>query len=226
MVCQRFSITTDALVRWISRLAAGFLIAALAGGRLLAADPQPQLDDEARSGLVDLDGRPHDFAELRGSIVVVNFWATWCIPCREEMPLFVAMASRRAGAGVVFVGASADGRQDGRKVKRFADELGIGFPIWLGATTEDMTRLGLGTALPATAVLDRDGGVALRVDGLIDGPGLEAWIDWLLGDRTAPAPPVPVGSASPMPAAGEHDHHHDHHHGPGVGLDGPSLVPS
>ena len=86
-----------------------------------------------------------------------------------------------------------------------------------------MTRLGLGTALPATAVLDRDGRVAVRIDGVIDGPGLDNWIDWLIGDRTAPVPPVPIGTALP---AVEEGHEHEHRHGPGVGLDGPSLVPS
>ena len=189
----------------------------------LTAEPPPPLQEETRRGIVDLDGRPRDLAEFRGSIVVVNFWATWCVPCRLEMPLFADIASRRRGAGVVIVGASADRLEDARKVRRFANDLGIDFPIWVGATTEDMTRLGLGTALPATAVLDRDGRVAVRIDGVIDGPGLDNWIDWLIGDRTAPVPPVPIGTALP---AVEEGHEHEHRHGPGVGLDGPSLVPS
>src|SRR5439155_21428351 len=126
------------------------------------------------------------------------------------------IAARRPGPDVVFVGVSLESRQDAQKVGRFARDRGIGFPIWLGATTEDMTRLGLGTEIPATAVLDRDGRVAFRGDGVVAGPGLEAWIDWLLGDRASFPPPEPH----------RHPHDHGHHHWPGVGLDGPSLVPS
>jgi thiol-disulfide isomerase/thioredoxin len=206
-----------------SRTAGVVILAALPWTGLLA-EPLPPPQTAVRQGLVDLEGRPRNLDELRGSLVVVNFWATWCVPCRVEMPLFVEMARRRAGTGVVIVGAAADSQEEARRVRRFIDDLEIDFPIWLGATTEDMTRFGLGTALPATAILDRDGSVALRVDGVVDGEGLEGWIDWMLGDRTSPAPPAPIGRA---PADGhEHHDHGDHGHGPGVGLDGPSLVPS
>ena len=218
----------------MTRWCAGMLLAALAWGGVAAETP-PSAPEEARHGLVDLEDRPRDLAEFRGSIVVVNFWATWCIPCRDEMPLLVAIAKRFRASGVVVVGASADTLQEARRVRRFVRDTGIDFPIWVGATTDDMAGLGLGGALPATAVLDRDGRVAVRVDGVIDGPGLEASIDWLLGERTGPAPPPPIGVlAEPGEAAGGHGHDdhghedHDHAHGraPGVGLDGPSLVPS
>ena len=218
----------------MSRPGAVLILALLPWAGIAAGSP-PSPPEDPSHGLVDLDGRPRDLAEHRGSIVVVNFWATWCIPCREEMPLLVEIASRYGARGVVVVGASADSLHDARRVRRFAEDAGIEFPIWVGATTEDMARLGLGKALPATAVLDRDGRVAVRVGGVIDGPGLEAWIDWLLGESTGPAPPPPIG-AVPEPGRlpgeqghADHGHEgHDHRHGPGsgVGLDGPSLVPS
>jgi thiol-disulfide isomerase/thioredoxin len=212
----------------MTRFAAILTLAALPWGVSVAGTLSEPAGD-APSGFVDREGRRHDLSEFRGSIVVVNFWATWCLPCRHEMPLFVDLASRRAGDGVVVVGASSDDRTNAPEVERFAGDLGIRFPIWLGATTVDMARLGLGSALPATAVLDRDGGVVLRVDGIVDGPGLDAWIDWLLGDRASPAPPVPIDRSATPQQPGHHDHGHDEHghsHGPGVGLDGPSLVPS
>jgi thiol-disulfide isomerase/thioredoxin len=195
---------------------------------LFLASPAPmRAQDLAPSGveatlvLQDLEGRKRDLQEFKGSVVVVNFWATWCIPCREEMPIFIRLQERRGAEGVQVIGASADEVGKEHAVGTFVRELGINFPIWIGATTVDMERLGLGTALPATAILDRDGTVATRAAGIIDESGLNRWIDWLLSDRSAPAPPPPV--KVPMPSAA---HKHDHHHGTGVGLDGPSLVPS
>ncbi|HXU11765.1 MAG TPA: redoxin domain-containing protein [Candidatus Binatia bacterium] len=217
----------------MSRFAALLAIAVLPWGVCAAGGPAAPAGDEP-GGFVDRDGRTHDLAEFSGSLVVVNFWATWCLPCRDEMPLFVDLARRRAADGVVVVGAAADGLADAKEVDRFAADLGIGFPIWMEASIEDMARLGLGSALPATAVLDRDGRVVLRVNGVVDGPGLDAWIDWLLGDRASPAPPVPIDTGAGVERPGRHGHAHDEHghdehghaHGPGVGLDGPSLVPS
>jgi thiol-disulfide isomerase/thioredoxin len=205
-----------------------FLRAALTFGLILsgtvliqahAAEDPPPAQGPATLALRDLEGRPQDLRDLRGSIVVVNFWATWCIPCREEMPIFVKLHERRAGEGVGVIGASADAAGNEHAVEAFVREQQIHFPIWIGATTLDMERLGLGTALPATAIIDRDGTVATRAAGIIDEAGLDRWIGWLLGDRSAPAPPPPV--RVPIP-----HHEHEHHHGTGVGLDGPSLVPS
>src|SRR5207247_9110229 len=105
-----------------------------------------------------------------------------------------------------------------------AQELNIRGRVWIGATTGGRQRRGAGTGRPATAIIDRDGTVVARAPGIIDEAGLNRWIDWLLGDRSAPAPPPPVGV--PIPPAATGGHEHDHHHGAGVGLDGPSLVPS
>ena len=197
----------------------GLILSAAALIQAHASEDPPQTQGPATLALRDLEGRPQDLRDLRGSIVVVNFWATWCIPCREEMPIFVKLHERRASEGVRVIGASADAAGNEHAVEAFVREQQIRFPIWIGATTLDMERLGLGTALPATAIIDRDGTVATRAAGIIDEAGLDRWIGWLLGDRSAPAPPPPV--RVPIP-----HHEHEHHHGTGVGLDGPSLVPS
>jgi thiol-disulfide isomerase/thioredoxin len=180
--------------------------AALTLGLMLLIPPPTQ----TRADIVQ------DLQNFKGKIVVVNFWATWCIPCRQEMPVFVRLQERRSPEDVQVIGASADEAGSERAVEAFVQEQRIHFPIWTGATTVDMERLGLGTALPATAILDRDGTVVARAPGIIDEAGLNRWIDWLLGDRSAPAPPPPV--SVPIPP--------HHHHDAGVGLDGPSLVPS
>jgi len=195
----------------------GLILSGLALIQARAGEVPSPTDGQATLVLQDLDGRKQDLRDLKGSIVVVNFWATWCIPCRKEMPVFVKLHERRAAEGVRVIGASADDPGNERAVEAFVQEQHINFPIWIGATTVDMERLGLGTALPATAIIDRDGTVVTRAAGIIDEAGLNRWIDWLIGDRSAPAPSPPVGVPIPK---------HDHHHGTGVGLDGPSLVPS
>jgi thiol-disulfide isomerase/thioredoxin len=194
--------------------------------RAQAGQEPPATEAPFTFQLQDLQGRMQDLRDLEGSIVVVNFWATWCIPCRQEMPTFVRLQERHGADGVQVIAASADEAGDKDAVEAFAHEQGIAFPIWIGATTVDMERLGLGSALPATAIIDRDGSVAVRAPGIIEEAGLNLWIDWLLGDRSTPAPPAPVGVAIPPAAPGHHEHEADHHHGAGAGLDGPSLVPS
>ncbi len=178
--------------------------------------------------LKDLEGRRQALEATRGSIVVVNFWATWCVPCREEMPLLVAFRQRYAARGVQVIGASADDESTQKKIPAFARRLKINFPIWVGATTADMQRLGLGEALPATAILDRDGQIAARILGPLERGDLESRVDWLLGDRNSPPPPALVKHTQQELAA-ERAHRHEkgeeHEHG-AVGLEGASTVPS
>lgn len=199
--------------------------------------------DAARLELQDLDGRPVGLEEHRGRIVVVNFWATWCLPCREEMPILASLQERYAEGGVQVLGASTDAPADRDKVARLARRMRLNFPVWIGATTEEMRAFGLGEALPATAIVDRGGLIAGRILGLVDAADLDARIEWLLGDRSGPAPPPVVdgltGSAHDHAGhpghrhegeghageAGGHADEEEHEHG-GVGMEGASLVPS
>jgi thiol-disulfide isomerase/thioredoxin len=105
----------------------------------------------------DTRGASHSLGEFQGQVVVINFWATWCAPCREEMPGFVGLQDRWKGRGVQFVGLSDE---DPAKVERFAAELKINYPLWVGTDTagELSRRLGnrLGV-LPHTVILDPAG---------------------------------------------------------------------
>src|SRR5260370_11175562 len=170
------------------------------------AAPAPLPMDAAPLVLKDLQGQEQSLSRYRGKIVVLNFWATWCVPCRQEMPVFVALQRQYGARAVQVIGASADDPSTQAKVPPFMQRVQINFPVWLGATTADMRRFGLGEALPATAIVDRDGQIVGRIIGTVKKSDLQQRIDWLLGDRTTPAPPALVTNLE------KHDHKHDHAH--------------
>ena len=111
------------------------------------------------------DGRALDLATLRGQVVVLNLWASWCTPCRQEMPVLDALAHEYAARGVTVVGLSADDRHDRREAERIAR--GFGYALGLLA---EAPRNGFGTpaALPLTYVIDVHGRIA-RVLRAADG---------------------------------------------------------
>ena len=117
---------------------------------------------------------------LKGRIVVLNFWATYCIPCRKEMPDLAAIQNEYAALGVQVVGASTDEITDRDKVLQFAKETKVNFPIWIGATTADMIRFGLGAALPGTVVINRDGRISKVISGVVNQADLKKQIDAML----------------------------------------------
>jgi thiol-disulfide isomerase/thioredoxin len=104
-------------------------------------------------------GEAHSLGEFGGRIVVLNFWATWCAPCREEMPAFSRLQARWADKGVQFVGLS---NEDARRVDQFGRDLNVSYPLWVGGDEvgELSRRLGnrLGV-LPYTVLLDRSGNI-------------------------------------------------------------------
>ncbi len=145
-------------------LVAGVAMLALAAGVGVATwlrqtDPALPGAPEAllSSPLADLYNQRHTLAQYRGKVLVVNFWATWCPPCREEIPVFVA-AQRKYGAdGLQFVGIALD---DPRQVAEFVQELEVNYPVLLGGIHESeiLRQLGNpGGGLPYTLIYDRDG---------------------------------------------------------------------
>jgi thiol-disulfide isomerase/thioredoxin len=163
-------------MRWVFALVGA--LAALAGTALwLAARPATPAAAEmpvAPAALMaatftDLDGRKRALGEFQGKVVVLNFWATWCAPCREEMPGFDRLQARWQDR-VRFVGVSAE---DPAKVAPFARSLGIRYPLWTGGdeVAELSRRLGnIQGVLPHTVVLDPLGQVvAARVGAYPEG---------------------------------------------------------
>jgi thiol-disulfide isomerase/thioredoxin len=112
--------------------------------------------------LADASGVQHDLAQYRGKVVVINFWATWCAPCREEMPSLDRLQKRLATRPFVLL--TVDVGEDESRVQRFLDSLGLRFNVLYdrdGATA----RAWRARALPATFVLDTEGLVRYQLVG-------------------------------------------------------------
>jgi len=120
--------------------------------------------------------------------VMIDFWATWCGPCKEEMPMFVDVAKTWAPKGVNFIGASLDDKKTVKDVPAFLQKYKIDFPVWTGATLDDMDRLKMGEAVPDTAFIDETGMIVSRVEGEIKKNELLERLEWLCSDRKGPAP--------------------------------------
>ena len=147
--------------------------AAVAGGagyRLWLA-PDDGLDSATVAAQVyatrlpDLKGVPQPVEQWRGRVLVVNYWATWCAPCREEIPGFVRLQARHGARGLQFVGIAID--QPGR-VTAFAREFGINYPLLIGGMDDldVLKRAGNRQAvLPYTVIFDRTGQIVSRQPG-------------------------------------------------------------
>jgi len=174
--------------KWTRAILGMAAIFALGLPGAIEAKPVPNL------GFKDLVGAKKGLGDLRGSIVVVNFWATWCGPCRDELPLFARLNTEYAAKKVRFVEISEDENgvsKAGRaKIDAFMKANGPGLEVWTGADTDALSRLGLGIELPATIVVDENGEVICRLLGEARETELRTVLDWLVNGRTGPAPPA------------------------------------
>ncbi len=137
-----------------------------------------------------MQGSTHEISQYKGKIVVLNFWATWCVPCQHEMPLLEEMQEKYQDKGVVVLGASVDDEKSQPLIQPFAEKNKIPFPLLLGATTDQMQKLQLGEAIPATAFFDADGHLIARVLGELQKSDLQNRLEWMLGKRHGKAPPA------------------------------------
>ncbi len=131
-------------------------------------DSAKVLGKEIELKLKDLFGAEQSLSQFKGRIVVLNFWATYCVPCRKEMPDLSAIQNDYAAFGVQVIGASADELTEKPKVLQFIKEVKINFPVWIGATAENMIPFGVGTALPATIIINREGKIVKTISGVIN----------------------------------------------------------
>lgn len=136
-----------------------------AGFAGLAGRPAPVFD------LRDDRGRAVSLAQYRGSIVVMNLWASWCPPCRAEMPDLQRLVAAQARHGVVVVGVN-EGESEERG-RDFADALRIQFPIWMDSG-QQYGRAYQAPGLPTTVLVDRHGVVLRAYDGALTLPQMQA----------------------------------------------------
>ncbi len=160
---------------------------AIAGFALTAgAKPVPDLKFQ------DLTGHIQKLSDLRGSITVVSFWATWCGPCKEELPRLSTLKQRYANKGIRFIAISADDSKTRSKISPYIQEQNLSLEVWTGADIGTLDRLALGNALPSTIILDKDGTPIGRIMGEARETDVTTYIDWLLSDRSTPAPPSTI----------------------------------
>jgi thiol-disulfide isomerase/thioredoxin len=164
------------LAGWVMALGVVLGCASAAGKR--APDP----------GFKSLDGQTHKLSSLRGQVVVVNFWATWCGPCQEELPRLAKIAESYRGKPVRFVLVSIDEPKTRVKIPEVLDRLHIPLASWDDADTDTMDRFGLGNIVPGTVILDEQGEVMSRIMGEAREEDVRGAVDWLLGGRSGPAP--------------------------------------
>ncbi|HKW50998.1 MAG TPA: redoxin domain-containing protein [Candidatus Eisenbacteria bacterium] len=143
-----------------------------AGGHAAIGTEAPEFE------LPDLDGKIVKASDLRGKVVILDFWATWCPPCRQEVPHFVALQSKYRDQGLEIVGLSLD-KGGASDVKPFAQEHNVNY-MMLIANDETAASYGGITGIPTTFVLDKSGKVVKRFLGYTDPEVFEETIKPLL----------------------------------------------
>jgi len=113
----------------------------------------------------DINGRVVRLSNYQGKVVLINFWATWCPPCRAEMPDLVRLQREHGKEGLQIIGITYPPERKAR-VRRFARSLKVNYPIILG-TREIKARFSSEETLPLTVVIDRDGKVSEIISGIL-----------------------------------------------------------
>jgi peroxiredoxin len=148
------------------------LMAAPAHAALENLGPAPEFKLKA------LDGTELSKESLKGKVVVVDFWATWCGPCVQEIPGYIALQKKYAAQGVVIVGVSVD-RGGPAKVQQFAEKRGMNYPVVIDAG-ELAEQFGGIEAIPTTFLIDRSGNIRHRKLGAMDHADYEKLLRQLL----------------------------------------------
>lgn len=167
------------VVAWVAVLALavwrfGPQVSAAAGWGRSEGTPAPPLS------FFTMDGRAVELADLQGRVVLLNYWATWCPPCRAEMPGFQDVYEEKKDAGFIVIGVSTDDRPVA-EVEAWLAERRITYPVVM-ATPQLGTAFGPITSLPTSLLIDKKGRVRYTVKGFFTEPALRAAVDRLLAE--------------------------------------------
>ncbi|MGA9979477.1 MAG: TlpA disulfide reductase family protein [Candidatus Sulfotelmatobacter sp.] len=136
-------------------------------GLHMAARPRPNLTQAAPApdfALESLDGKTMRLSDFRGKAVLLNFWATWCTPCKIEMPWFVELQREYGAQGLQIVGVAMDDASK-EDIAKFAKDMGVNYPILIGKEAVGEQYGGI-PALPETFFIGRDGKIVDKILGL------------------------------------------------------------
>lgn len=147
-------------------LRTGLMLGLLAWAGMAAANPD--------FALVDLDGREHRLADYRGKWVVINYWATWCPPCLEEIPELVAFHDKHKDSDAVVLGVSME-KVAVEKLRQFVDENFVSYPVLPGSP--NMDTVGPVRGLPTTYLVAPDGRLVARQVGGVTAAGIETFMN-------------------------------------------------
>lgn len=168
--------------------AAALLVAALATAACSDTAPRVAVGERVPAySAATLDGSAVDLRDYRGQVVLLNVWATWCFPCRREMPAFEQLHRQLAPAGLRVVAVSVDAAVATRDIREFIDEYALGFDI-LHDPARAVARTFNTTGVPETFLIDADGRLLRHWIGRIDplAPGVRDEVEAALRARPAP----------------------------------------
>jgi len=145
--------------------------------------------------LTSLDGKRVKLSDFRGKAVLLNFWATWCEPCKVEMPWFVELQKKYGNDGLVVLGVAMDDTETS-KIAQFASEMGVNYPVLLG-TDQVSEDYGNVQYLPTSFYIDREGKLVGKGTGLLGRDEIEQNVQKALASRVAGANQSKAASAPP-----------------------------